>query len=257
MNQSEVIIRECHDPREFEMCVDLQKHVWQFDDVDLIPKRMFVVASKIGGQVMGAFDGEELVGFTLAIPGAKNGHSYLHSHMLAVKESHRNGGLGRKLKLAQRERAIAAGYGLMEWTFDPLEIKNAHLNIARLGAIARRYLPNNYGDSSSPLQGGLPTDRLVAEWWLKSKRVTDLLANGKYEVPQTLIGIQVPANVYEWKSQDATRAKAEEVQTKNRERFMELFAQGMCVAGYEKSDAGDGTFLIGRLADEEVKESHD
>jgi len=255
MSRNEVIIRECHDPREFEMCVDLQKQVWQFDDVDVIPKRMFVVASKIGGQVMGAFDGDGMVGFTLAIPGAKNRQSYLHSHMLAVKESHRNAGLGRNLKLAQRLRAISAGYDLMEWTFDPLEIKNAYLNIAKLGAIARRYLPNNYGDSSSPLQGGLPTDRLVAEWWLKSKRVTGLLENGTYEVPSTLVRMQVPANVYEWKSQDATRAKAEEVQTKNREQFVELFAQGLSVAGYEKSDSGDGTFLVGELPDNEVAEA--
>jgi len=88
-----------------------------------------------------------------------------------VLPEYRNAGLGRRLKLAQRDDALERGIDRMEWTFDPLEIKNAHLNIARLGAIARRYMRNIYGPSTSPLQGGLPTDRLVVEWWLKSERV--------------------------------------------------------------------------------------
>ena len=90
-----------------------------------------------------------------------------------MKEGYRNTGLGRRIKLFQREDAIAHGYELMEWTFDPLEIKNAYFNLERLGAIARRYNINQYGITSSPLQGFLPTDRLVAEWWLKSKRVRE------------------------------------------------------------------------------------
>ena len=117
---------------------------------------MFVVATKIGGHVMGAFDtsGErsgksELVGFALAIPGMRNGHCYLHSHMLAVRQQYRNGGLGRRMKLSQREDALARGFELMEWTFDPLEIKNAYLNIEMLGAITPRYNVNQYGITSS------------------------------------------------------------------------------------------------------------
>ena len=140
---------------------------------------MFVVADKVGGQVMGAFDGEVMVGFALSVPGTRTGHVYLHSHMLAVRKDHRNGGLGRRLKLMQREDALARGIELIEWTFDPLEIKNAYLNLEKLGAIARRYNINQYGITSSPLQGGLPSDRLIAEWWLKSKRVETLLATGK------------------------------------------------------------------------------
>src|ERR1700741_5673119 len=100
---------------------------------------MFVVADKVGGQVMGAFDGGGMVGFALSVPGTRTGHVYLHSHMLAVRKDHRNSGLGRRLKLLQREDALARGIELIEWTFDPLEIKNAHLNIERLGPIARRY----------------------------------------------------------------------------------------------------------------------
>jgi predicted GNAT superfamily acetyltransferase len=178
----EIIIRKCDVLEEMQACFALQKEVWGFADADLIPVRMFVVAGKIGGQVIGAFAGQgganELLGFALALPGTRNGHGYLHSQMLAVREPYRNGGLGRRIKLYQREDALARGFELMEWTFDPLEIKNAYLNIEKLGAIARRYNVNQYGITSSPLQGGLPTDRLVAEWWMKSKRVVAVLAGG-------------------------------------------------------------------------------
>ena len=250
MSEDKVIIRECRDPREFAASVALQKEVWQFEDVDVIPIRMFVVADKIGGQVMGAFDGDTMVGFTLAIPGSRGGHPYLHSHMLAVRSSHRNVGLGRRLKLAQRVRAMASGYKLMEWTFDPLEIKNAYLNLTRLGAIARRYNVNQYGESSSPLQGGLPTDRLVAEWWLESKRVTDLLTTGKSSLPEKLERVEVPAAVYEWKAKPETRERAREVQTRNRERIKALIADGQSALGYERDQQGNGAFLFGRWDEE-------
>ena len=156
---------------DFEQAVEVQLAVWGYSDSDVVPKRVFLVAQRIGGQVLGAFDGEALVGFAMALPGYRDGKPYLHWHMLAVLPEYRNAGLGRRLKLAQRDDALARGIEWMEWTFDPLEIKNAHLNIARLGAIARRYMRNIYGPSTSPLQGGLPTDRLVVEWWLRSERV--------------------------------------------------------------------------------------
>ena len=156
---------------DFERCVALQLEVWGYSDGDVIPRRVFMVASRIGGQVIGAFDGDTIIGFAMSLPGYRDGKSYLHSHMLAVLPQYRNSGTGRRLKLAQRDDAIARGFHLMEWTFDPLEIRNAHLNIARLGVIVRRYQPDFYGPSSSPLQGGLPTDRLYAEWRLRSGRV--------------------------------------------------------------------------------------
>ncbi len=132
---------------------------------------MFVVARAVGGQIFGAWDGEQLAGYALAIPGVRDGRPYLHSHMLAVSPEYRNRGIGMQLKLAQREDALARGIDLMEWTFDPLQMKNAYFNIEKLGAIVRRYTPDFYGPSTSPLHGSLPTDRLHAEWWLKSKRV--------------------------------------------------------------------------------------
>jgi len=245
----EVIVRKCEALAEMQACFALQKEVWKFSDADLIPVRMFVVASKIGGQVIGAFvhrNGvEELVGFALAIPGMRNGHCYLHSHMLAVRQQYRNGGLGRRMKLYQREDALARGFELMEWTFDPLEIKNAYLNIEKLGAIARRYNVNQYGITSSPLQGGLPTDRLVAEWWMKSKRVEAVLADAPREEYECRARIDVPAEIHEWKAVAATRAQALAVQESNREQFTRAFAKGLSVLGYESSEGGNGRFLLG------------
>lgn len=237
------IIRACKDIHELEACVALQKEVWNFDDVDLIPLRLFVVATKIGGQVIGAFDGDELIGFAMSIPGTRNGNPYLHSHMLAVRESFRNTGLGKKLKLAQRSDALERGIRLIEWTFDPLEIKNAWLNIERLGAIARRYNPNQYGMSSSPLQGGLPTDRLVAEWWLDSERVSSVLA-GSHPIAETEIHIFVPAGIYDWKRSADPRAK--EVQTQNRQLFQKSFGDGLAVLRFQRDAQKNGTYLLGR-----------
>ena len=241
-----ITIRKCSGIEEFKACVDLQKEVWKFDDLDIVPLRMFVVSEKIGGQIIGAFDDSQLVGFAFSIPGSRNGHPYLHSHMLAVRDSFRNHGLGRRLKLAQREDAIAKGFELLEWTFDPLEIKNAHLNLVRLGAIARRYSVNHYGFSSSPLQGGLPTDRLVAEWWIKSRRVINLLE--KDTSPQFRVEkkVSVPAQIYAWKASDADRPKAAEVQKRNRQQLLDAFRSGLAALGYERDAQGNGSFLLGR-----------
>jgi len=239
-----ITVRKCTSLDEMRACFALQKEVWNFTDAELVPVRMFVVAAKIGGQVMGAFDGSEMIGFALAIPGQRAGHAYLHSHMLAVRQQHRNSGLGRRLKLFQREDAMARGFELMEWTFDPLEIKNAYLNIERLGAIARRYNVDQYGITSSPLQGGLPSDRLVAEWWLNSDRVTHLL-NGKGAAKvASRRTVDVPAQVYEWKSAAATRSRALEIQDRNREQLTKAFTEGLSVLGYERDAKGNGRFLL-------------
>src|SRR5947209_12052356 len=123
MTADSVVIRRCYSIEEFRACVALQKEVWNFTDAELVPLRMFVVAEKVGGQVMGAFNGNEMVGFALSVPGTRSGHLYLHSHMLAVRKDHRNSGLGRRLKLLQRDDALARGIDLIEWTLDPLEIK--------------------------------------------------------------------------------------------------------------------------------------
>jgi len=251
MSGDKIQLRNCTEVEEFHACVALQKEVWGFDDIDLVPLRIFSLGPKIGGQVVGAWDGETLVGYAFSIPGVRGGHAYLHSHMLAVRPEYRNSGVGRQLKLFQREDAVARGYDLIEWTFDPLEIKNAYLNLERLGAIVRRYNVNQYGISTSPLWGGLPTDRLVAEWWLKSKRVESLLGAGKLPSFQEEMRINVPAEIYQWKAQPETRQKAADLQLRNREQFLEAFAQGLACLGYRRDDAGNGAFLLGRW-DEQV-----
>jgi predicted GNAT superfamily acetyltransferase len=241
-----VELRRCHGIEDFRACVALQKEVWNFTDAELVPLRMFVVADKVGGQVMGAFEGDTMVGFALSVPGTRSGHIYLHSHMLAVRKDHRNGGLGRQLKLMQREDALTRGIELIEWTFDPLEIKNAYLNIVKLGAVARRYNINQYGITSSPLQGGLPSDRLIAEWWLKSKRVERLLAEGKNATAKAVTSISVPAQIYDWKASAETRVRAQQVQEGNREQFLKAFANGLAVLNYERDAEGNGKYLLGR-----------
>jgi predicted GNAT superfamily acetyltransferase len=246
VSSESVVIRTCNGLDELRACVALQKEVWNFTDSELVPLRMFVVAEKVGGQVMGAFAGGEMVGFALSVPGTRSGKIYLHSHMLAVRADHRNGGLGRRLKLSQRDEALSRGIELIEWTFDPLEIKNAYLNIERLGAIARRYHVNQYGITSSPLQGGLPSDRLVAEWWLKSSRVQSLLRDASKPRFETLETISVPAEIYEWKSSPATRERAREVQDCNRKDFLQAFSNGLAVLGYARDQQGAGKFLLGR-----------
>jgi predicted GNAT superfamily acetyltransferase len=241
-----IVIRKCHDLDEMRACVALQKEVWNFADIELVPLRMFVVAEKIGGQVIGAFEANELVGFAFAIPAVRGGHSFLYSHMLAVRKQYRNSGLGRRLKISQRDDALGRGFELMEWTFDPLEIKNAYLNIEKLGAIVRRYIINQYGITSSPLQGGLPTDRLVAEWWLKSKRVEKMLREGTNPSFETEKTISVPAQVYDWKAHPETRNRAQEVQDRNRAEFLAAFGKGLAVLGYERDQQGNGKFVLGR-----------
>ena len=247
---SEIRIAALTELSEFERCVELQLAVWQYDAADLIPRRMFLLAKKIGGQVFGAFDDEAggaIVAFAMSLVGHRDGRTYLHSHMLAVLPEYRNLGIGRRLKLAQRDDAIGRGIELMEWTFDPLEIKNAHLNIARLGAICRRYAPNFYGASSSPLQGGLPTDRLYAEWWLRSERVERMLKGEAPPEAEIVARVVVPQGVSAWKQDADQSAEAFALQTSNREALEAGFAEDLAVIGYERTSSGDGVFLLGHF----------
>ena len=229
---------------QFDRCVELQNTVWSYDMSAMMTQKVFLLAAHIGGHVLGAFDGETLVGYAMSLPGVRNGHAYLHSHHLAVLPEWRNAGVGRRLKLAQRDDALARGFELMEWTFDPLEIKNSYLNFARLGAISRRYMPNFYGASNSPLHGGLPTDRIVAEWWLKSDRVTRVLA-GEQPAVDVTEHVDVPMEISAWKASDDSRAKAREVQSANAAALESAFARGLSVIGYERDAHGDGRFLLG------------
>ena len=228
---------------ELAAAVRLQREIWGFQDVDLLPLRLFVVAGKIGGQVLGAFDGRKMVAFCLSIPGLKpGGKTYLHGQMLGVLPAYRNTGLGKQLKFKQREYALVNGLDLIEWTFDPLEIKNAFFNIERLGAIVRRYVHNQYGKTSSHLHGGLPTDRLVAEWWLESARAQAIIEGRTFPRPQIAATISVPEDIAEIRRRDPDRARM--VQASIGEQFEQHFRDGLAVVGFEKSN-GAGTYLFG------------
>jgi predicted GNAT superfamily acetyltransferase len=195
------------------------------------------------------------VGFAMSLPGIHivNGkpQPYMHSHMLAVREGYRNRGLGVQLKREQRVEALSRGLRHMEWTFDPLEIKNSFLNIHRLGAIVRGYRPDFYGVSSSRLQGGLPTDRLLAEWELDSPRVKAILegrpAAGKIADSDLAERIMVPAAIYQWKANGTDRERALAVQLENRRKFQEAFSQGLAVLGFSLDAEGNGIFELGPL----------
>lgn len=227
---------------EFTEAVHLQQEIWGFEEIELLPVRLFVVASKVGGHAFGAFDGAKMVAFCLAIPGLKSGGAtYLHSHMLGVLPGYRNRGLGRMLKLEQRKDAIARGIELIEWTFDPLEIKNAFFNMERLGAIVRRYVFNQYGTTSSHLHGSLPTDRCVAEWWVSSPRVAALLAKEPVQRPIVEARIPVPSNIGALRASDPQAARV--IQQRVGEEFDSAFRRGLAVTGFEKSGEA-GTYLL-------------
>ena len=239
-----ITTRQLHEHAEFQEAVQLQQQIWGFADIELLPVRLFVTASKVGGHAFGAYDGDRMIAFCLAIPGLKpGGHFYLHSHMLGVLPEYRNSGVGRMLKLEQRKEAIARGIDLIEWTFDPLEIKNAYFNMDRLGAVVRRYLPNQYGTTSSHLHGGLPTDRLVAEWYIRSARVEAITSGRPFERAAIEARVVIPANVGEMRTGDPARAR--EIQKSAGEQFRQHFTQGLAVIGVEKTpDAG--VYLLGK-----------
>ena len=251
-----ILIRPCQTMEEFSACVQLQIDVWGYGDRDVIPRRVFIVSLKIGGQVIGAFDTARpdvspdgdarcLVGFAMALPGISGGHPYLHSHMLAVDTGYRNQGIGRRLKLFQREEALARGIARMEWTFDPLEIKNSFLNLVKLGAVVRSYAPNFYGVSSSRLHGQVPTDRLCAEWWLDSDWVCAALGGHPIAVSFVEKEISVPHQIAHWRHSAVDQERVLDIQTRNREQFQQAFAQKLAVIGFRMDAEGNGIFQLG------------
>jgi len=244
MDNATIEIRNCVSLEDFAQCLELQREVWHWEDLDLLPLRSFIVALKIEGQVIGAFDNTgKLIGFCLAVPALHGKDAYLHSHMLAVLPEYRKHGIGQRLKLEQRRDALARGIRLIEWTFDPFELKNARFNLEKLGAIARRYVPDQYGPSSSPLHLSLPTDRLVAEWWLDSPRVV-ALANGE-SFPRNEISqrISLPLDLAETGS--AHGQPLAQFQLTIRQQFQETFSNGLVVIGFELSER-TCSYLLGQ-----------
>lgn len=161
-------IRELRGRDELRAVEALQKEVWECDDLEVLPAIHMTAACAVGAILIGAFDGSELIAFAYGFPGFEGDHRVIHSDMLAVRVSWRDRGVGTQLKLAQREAAIARGVDRITWTFDPLQTRNAYLNLEKLGVVADRYLPDFYGETTSPLHAG-GTDRLWVTWHLHGR----------------------------------------------------------------------------------------
>jgi predicted GNAT superfamily acetyltransferase len=229
----EIEIRPCSSVEEFAECVRIEHAIW--GESIAVPVPMFVVAHHSGGEVLGAYVGGKLVGFTLAYAGMRAGKQFVHSHMAAVLPAYRDRGVGRALKLFQRREALARGIDLMEWTFDPLDLKNGYFNLVRLGAVARRYIPNCYGVTDSPLHAGLPTDRLVAEWWLASDRVKDALEGVARPASSPTERVAISSTFAALREKD--RAAAVRLQSDFRERFQSVFGRGYAATRIESGES--------------------
>jgi predicted GNAT superfamily acetyltransferase len=236
-----IIVRKSESLKEFQRCVDLQREIWGEADLEFEPATMFVVAAHAGGQVLGAFDGDRLVGYTLAVVGLQEGRPYLHSHRTGVHGEYRNRGVGRMLKLFQRDDALRRGIRLVQWTFDPLEVRNAHFNLSRLGAICRKYLLNVYGVTTSPLHRGLPTDRLVAEWHLDSARVMAAIEDLLKDPVEAPAIIELPPELERWFAQDSAQVK--NVQASIRKEFTKWFAKGYAALAF-RTTPGSTAYLL-------------
>ncbi len=173
-----MIIRDLTTIEDCRAVAALEREIWGYTDAeDVVPPPVLIVSVKRGGILLGAFDAAgAMKGFVYSIPSVKHGRLAQWSHMLGVTEDARDGGLGVRLKLAQRDRSLAMGVDLVEWTYDPLQALNAHLNFTRLGVVVEEYEENIYGESSSPLHRGSPTDRFVAEWKLTAPHVERRIA---------------------------------------------------------------------------------
>jgi predicted GNAT superfamily acetyltransferase len=222
--RSTVDIRALKIGEELRAIIPLQRAIWGYSDLEIDSSAVIAVASQFTGQVLGAFDGERLIGFSLALAALEAGR--LHSHRVGVLPDYQNLGVGRALKLAQREHALRQNISVIQWTFDPLQPRNAYFNIARLGVVAKTYLPNFYGVTSSPLHGGLPTDRLLAEWHLASDRVQDILsgsqparASDRCEIRTALADLKSHRSV---------------VQDRFRQEFLDRFSHGYIVRGFRQ-----------------------
>lgn len=236
MPDPEIRIDELTSLEDLRQCVEIQRATWGWKDEDLLPLRTLLLLNKIGGLVLGAVDRDgRVIGFINAFPGFREGRVYLHSQMLGVLKDFRRKGIGRALKLAQRTEAIRRGIQRIEWTFDPLEIHNAQFNLEGLGTLCRRYVADAYGPSTSSLHGRLPTDRLVAEWHLASRRVRSRVESGlqraENRLPATSTVVHLPADIADIRVRDPARAAA--IQQDFKRQVTGLFGRGYCVAGFE------------------------
>lgn len=236
----QLTVRECVSLEDFAACVELQRDVWRFEEIDVTPLRSFVVTRRSGGATIGAFDEDgRMLGFAHMLSAFDDRlRPYYYSQMAAVRDGRQNSGIGRALKLAQRDLALRRGVPLIVWTFDPLQSRNAYFNLVKLGAVVRTYYPNYYGHTStSVLHRGLDSDRLFAEWRVGSGRVAEALNGGSNVAAEPQASILVPPDIEVVKARDMAEAKR--WQSEMRAAFLDHFAAGLCCANFARGQAGE------------------
>lgn len=227
---SNISIREIDKIAEMRAVEELQKEVWGIPDIDVVPLTQLVAAKEAGGVLIGAFDGDTIVGFVYGFPSFERGQLAHHSHMLAVKPAYRNFDLGRRLKFAQRDHVKAQGIELITWTFDPLQSLNAHFNFNKLGVISDRYLPNFYGEDAASFLHQTGTDRLWVSWFVERKPV----AVGE----QGHVAIEIPTNIDALPLEIALKWR-----TETRRAFTEALKAGYIVESFVR-DQKAGRYLL-------------
>jgi predicted GNAT superfamily acetyltransferase len=242
-------IRLCRQQEELAACIPLQKRIWGYSDLEIYPLRLLVNLGRTGGQVIGAFGpGGQVVGFVASMAAWRGGRRYYYSLSLGVLPEHENRGLGKALKIAQRNVALKVGIDLIEWTFDPLQSRNAYFNIARLGAIARRYLADHYGPVLSRLQHRRPSDRLIAEWWLKSPRVRSALRGRPPRTTTKVPAAEVEIPLRIASLVQASPRRAREAQAKVGRQLSRYFARGLAITGFTLNERS-GVYLLGPVSE--------
>ena len=206
-------IRKLATPQEYLDAEEVQRIVWHFPDREIIPLNELVVMQKNGGHVFGAFEKGKMISFCFGVPGYKKGTIYHYSRMLGVMPGHQDSGLGYTMKLKQRDYVLEQGIDLVVWTFDPLQSRNAYLNIEKLGCVIREYSVNIYPGSGSQFNAGLESDRFSPDWWIASRRVKDRLAGRRSAVDLESYGASLETRVGESGFREPV-----EVRTKRREK---------------------------------------
>lgn len=241
----EVTIRECVSTEDFQQCIELERAVWRDDDIGIMPIRLYMISKACKAPTIGAFDqAGRLVGFVHTMLALMGRHVVYHSHLAAVIEGLRHKDIGYRMKLKQREFAIDAGISLIMWTFDPLQSRNAHLNINKLGAIIRRYEANYYGEGLSSVFGAdVPSDRVFAEWWVRSPHVTAALGGERPSVSdaQKVVIPENINNVAAHSTEDYSRWRL-----RVREEFTTTLKSGMIARGFQRdSPTATSRYLFG------------
>jgi predicted GNAT superfamily acetyltransferase len=198
MGDVEIKVRAARERSDYDACVEVQRSVWKAADIEVLPAMEMIAATFSGGMTHLAEVEGRIVAFAFAFPALRGRAAHLHSDMVAVIPELQGKGVGVRLKWQQREDALARAIGLITWTFDPMQARNAQLNLRRLGATAAEFLPNFYGVTTSDLHHGLPTDRLLARWDLASPRVRERAMGG--ELPRAILPTQPRINEVKWQA---------------------------------------------------------